>query len=441
MSSSDEMSVSANGNSTSSTPGQQLRLAREACGLSLNDVNAETNLSVKYLQALEADDFAALPGLAFARGYARRYAQLVHLDGATLIAEIDALAASKGVVVTPALASSNPAMQRASLGFSEVNARKASDVPSVIPKLMAMLQQISISQILSLGSLVLLLLLLLGTLFWQGNKSDVVEQLADHGVLDIDADVAQQVPPEAPVTPEVISPAPPVGSELVGAVTTEQPATDPAAATSVAPGASASPAATPPAPLPIPQTPVLAPAAAPTPAPAPVAAPAPAPVAAPASVPASATKATTVAPAQASLVPAPGSAAIASKPIAPATKPALVAAPAPKPVAPTPVPATVIKPVASVAPPPGIDSLNFSFIGKSWISVRDATGQELVYGLKNAGQAVTVTGQAPFSINIGNVHVTSLSRNGRSVNLKQYARGEIASFRLAPVAPAPVPKP
>ncbi len=433
MSSSDEMSVSANGNSTSSTPGQQLRLAREACGLSLNDVNAETNLSVKYLQALEADDFAALPGLAFARGYARRYAQLVHLDGATLIAEIDALAASKGIVVTPALASSNPAMQRASLGFSEVNARKASDVPSVIPKLMAMLQQISISQILSLGSLALLLLLLLGTLFWQGNKTDVVEPLADHGVLDIDADVAQQVPPEAPVTPEVISPVPPVGSELVGAVTTAQPATDPASATAtataIAPDASALPAATTPAPLSTPQTPVPAPVAAPAPAPAPVTAPA------------SATKATTVAPAQASLVPAPGSTAVASKPIAPATKPALVAAPAPKPVAPTPVPATAIKPVASVAPPPGIDSLNFSFIGKSWISVRDATGQELVYGLKNAGQAVTVTGQAPFSINIGNVHVTSLSRNGRSVNLKQYARGEIASFRLAPVAPAPVPKP
>ena len=429
MSSSDEMSVSANGNSTSSTPGQQLRLAREACGLSLNDVNAETNLSVKYLQALEADDFAALPGLAFARGYARRYAQLVHLDGATLIAEIDALAASKGVVVTPALASSNPAMQRASLGFSEVNARKASDVPSVIPKLMAMLQQISISQILSLGSLALLLLLLLGTLFWQGNKTDVVEPLADHGVLDIDADVAQQVPPEAPVTPEVISPVPPVGSELVGAVTTAQAATDPATATAIAPDASALPAATTPAPLSTPQTPVPAPVAAPAPAPAPVTAPA------------SATKATTVAPAQASLVPAPGSTAVASKPIAPATKPALVAAPAPKPVAPTPVPATAIKPVASVAPPPGIDSLNFSFIGKSWISVRDATGQELVYGLKNAGQAVTVTGQAPFSINIGNVHVTSLSRNGRSVNLKQYARGEIASFRLAPVAPASVPKP
>lgn len=428
MSSSDEMSVSANGNNTSSTPGQQLRLAREACGLSLNDVNAETNLSVKYLQALEADDFAALPGLAFARGYARRYAQLVHLDGATLIAEIDALAASKGIVVAPVLASSSPAMQRASFSHSEVNARKASDAPSVIPKLMALLQQISISQILSLGSLALLLLLLLGTLFWQGNKSDVVEPLADHGVIDIDADVAQQVPPEAPVTPEVISPAPPVGSELVGAVTTEQPATDPAAATSVAPGASASPVATSPAPLPTSQTAVPASAAAPTPT--------LAPVAAPASVPAPATKVTTATPVQSSLVPTSGSAATASKPIAPATKPTSLAVPAPAPAS-----ATGIKPVTLVAPPPGIDSLNFSFTGKSWISVRDATGQELVYGLKNAGQAVTVTGQAPFSINIGNVNVTSLSRNGRGVNLKQYARGEIASFRLAPVAPAPVPKP
>ena len=72
--------------------------------------------------------------------------------------------------------------------------------------------------------------------------------------------------------------------------------------------------------------------------------------------------------------------------------------------------------------------------------MRDATGQELVDGLKNSGQVVTVTGQAPFSINIGNVNVTALSRNGRVVNLKQYARGEIASFRLAPTTVA-TPKP
>ncbi|MEL0027677.1 MAG: RodZ domain-containing protein, partial [Perlucidibaca sp.] len=97
-----------------------------------------------------------------------------------------------------------------------------------------------------------------------------------------------------------------------------------------------------------------------------------------------------------------------------------------------PAPATVIPagpaPVASNGP--RIDSLSFSFSGKSWISVRDATGQELVYGLKAPGQTVTVTGQAPFSINIGNVNVTTLSRNGKPVNLKPYTRGEIASFRL-----------
>lgn len=63
--------------------------------------------------------------------------------------------------------------------------------------------------------------------------------------------------------------------------------------------------------------------------------------------------------------------------------------------------------------------------------MRDATGQELVYGLKNPGQTVSVSGQPPFTINIGNVHVTSMARNGKAVNLKPYTRGDIASFRLA----------
>lgn len=80
--------------------------------------------------------------------------------------------------------------------------------------------------------------------------------------------------------------------------------------------------------------------------------------------------------------------------------------------------------------PPRIDTLNFIFTGKSWISVRDATGQELVYGLKNVGQSVTVTGQPPFAINIGSVRDTQMSRNGTLINLKPYTRGEIASFRL-----------
>lgn len=411
MSSSDELDVSVDAISTGSTPGQKLRLAREARGLSLDDVNAETNLAPKYLQALEADDYAALPGLAFARGYARRYAQLVHLDGSALIAEMDLLAASQGVTTPVSLSASHVTMQRAGAGISQVSSRKASDRPSSLSKAISALQSINMAQLLSLGSLVLLLLLLLGTLFWQGNDDSNTEPMADNGVIDIDADMAQQLPPEAAIpatpAPAPVAPVEPVATEAL-------PAADALGASAVpaAPGAIAAPVAAQPA-----VATTTSPAVAPAPA-APVAAPA---VAKPA-------------PAVPVLV-APTAAPTTTTATAPvAAKPAAATAPVVIPVTAAPAPA----PKAAASVPPGIDSLNFSFTGKSWISVRDATGQELVYGLKNAGQAVTVTGQAPFSINIGNVNVTTLSRNGRAVNLKQYARGEIASFRLAPSA---APKP
>ena len=396
MSSSDELDVSVDAISTGPTPGQKLRLAREARGLSLDDVTAETNLSPKYLQALEADDYAALPGLAFARGYARRYAQLVHLDGSALIAEMDLLAAAQGITAPVSLSASSSAMQRASIGISQVAPRKVSDLPSSLNKAMSGLQQISMAQVLSLGSLVLLLLLLLGTLFWQGNNDTSTEPMSDNGVIDIDADIAQQTPPDVSL---------PAAQEQLPAAAVEAPpaevlpATDPLHAEALPPASAAPAPAVNPAP-------VVTPAATPAVAPAPVAAPA--------------------------VVKAPPAVPVVVAPVAAPAKPVAAAA------APVVIPVAAAPAAKAASVPPGIDSLNFSFTGKSWISVRDATGQELVYGLKNAGQAVTVTGQAPFSINIGNVNVTALSRNGRAVNLKQYARGEIASFRLAPSA---APKP
>lgn len=414
MSSSDELDVSVDVISAGPTPGQQLRLAREKRGLSLDDVTTETNLSPKYLKALEEDDYASLPGLAFARGYARRYAQLVDLDGSALIAEMDVLAAAKGVSVTASLNATGASTQRSHAAMSSMDARNAGDAPSGLTRALAGLQQINLTQVLSVGSLALLALLLLGTLFWQGGSEVSTEPMADNAVIDIDAEVAQQAPVEPPVAVVPVEPVPAAAPELVPV---EQ---DPALAAAM-PAADGST---------LPATTTPAPASTLMPAQAPAAAVAPVPVQAgrPVSAPAAAPVATAVVTPAASVKPVPS------------VKPGAVPPPAPAvaPVAAAPVVQPVAKPVPTAPAAPGIDSLNFSFSGKSWISVRDATGQELVYGLKNAGQAVTVTGQAPFSINIGNVNVTTLSRNGRGVNLKQYARGEIASFRLAPSAP---PKP
>ena len=74
--------------------GQQLHAAREAKGLSLEQVAAETRIPQRHLLAMEAGDFAKLPGRTYAVGFARTYAKTVCLDadqvGASVRAELDA---------------------------------------------------------------------------------------------------------------------------------------------------------------------------------------------------------------------------------------------------------------------------------------------------------------------------------------------------------------
>ena len=71
----------------------------EAAGIKLDitaeQVARETNLSLRYVQALEQDDYDVLPGPAFIRGYLRRYAQLVQLSPDTLVAVFDELWSSR----------------------------------------------------------------------------------------------------------------------------------------------------------------------------------------------------------------------------------------------------------------------------------------------------------------------------------------------------------
>lgn len=70
--------------------GQQLREAREARGLSLEDIAAETRIRLEYLEAIESDNFAALPDEVVARGFVRNFARTVGLDPETLMAELGA---------------------------------------------------------------------------------------------------------------------------------------------------------------------------------------------------------------------------------------------------------------------------------------------------------------------------------------------------------------
>lgn len=66
--------------------GAQLARAREALGMSLADVANALRLSVRQVEAIEADDYDKLPGRTFVRGFMRNYARLVNLDPDLLLA-------------------------------------------------------------------------------------------------------------------------------------------------------------------------------------------------------------------------------------------------------------------------------------------------------------------------------------------------------------------
>ncbi|HZT54127.1 MAG TPA: helix-turn-helix domain-containing protein [Gaiellaceae bacterium] len=61
--------------------GSSLRAARERQGLDYGEVELATKIRAKYLRALEEEDFDAIPGEAYARGFLRTYADYLGLDG------------------------------------------------------------------------------------------------------------------------------------------------------------------------------------------------------------------------------------------------------------------------------------------------------------------------------------------------------------------------
>ncbi|HTP99035.1 MAG TPA: helix-turn-helix domain-containing protein [Casimicrobiaceae bacterium] len=68
--------------------GATLRNARESLGLTIDAVSQQLKLAPRQVQALEADDFAQLPGRTFVRGFMRNYARLLRLDADAVLASL-----------------------------------------------------------------------------------------------------------------------------------------------------------------------------------------------------------------------------------------------------------------------------------------------------------------------------------------------------------------
>jgi len=70
------------------TIGQILKLSREEQKLSLDDISVLTRIRVKYLSAIEADNFDVLPSSVQQKGFVRAYARALALDPSPLVAQL-----------------------------------------------------------------------------------------------------------------------------------------------------------------------------------------------------------------------------------------------------------------------------------------------------------------------------------------------------------------
>ena len=65
--------------------GEKLRTARESKGYSYSHVGRETNIAVRYIEALENEDFSKFPGEPYILGFLRNYGEYLGLDAEELI--------------------------------------------------------------------------------------------------------------------------------------------------------------------------------------------------------------------------------------------------------------------------------------------------------------------------------------------------------------------
>ena len=100
-----------------SSPGARLRREREARGLTSQQAAEQLNLDVTIVEALERNDFAALGAPVFAKGHLRKYANLVGLPEADLVAAYER---SKAQPSEPSLVPKSRAEMRPTRGPSNL---------------------------------------------------------------------------------------------------------------------------------------------------------------------------------------------------------------------------------------------------------------------------------------------------------------------------------
>jgi len=123
--------------------------------------------------------------------------------------------------------------------------------------------------------------------------------------------------------------------------------------------------------------------------------------------------------------------------VAPVAEPELASPAAPeKPAVPGPPPESTAAPAAGSA---GLGTpassalngvLNLEFGAESWVEIKDASGRMLHRQLNPAGSSVSVRGQPPFELVIGNAAQARMTYNGRPIDLTPFIGTTVARFTL-----------
>ena len=69
-------------------------------------------------------------------------------------------------------------------------------------------------------------------------------------------------------------------------------------------------------------------------------------------------------------------------------------------------------------------------VQESWVDVRDARDNKLLYENVPAGRSIAIEGIAQFSVFLGNAEAVRVEFNGQNFDISRYKRGQIARFTL-----------
>ena len=100
--------------------GEKLRTTREGKGLSLDQVGLDTKLTIRYVEALESENFAQFPGEAYITGCIRNYGAYLGLDVEELLSMYRAIRIQEQPIPVEQLLKKPSVLPKIALAFAVV---------------------------------------------------------------------------------------------------------------------------------------------------------------------------------------------------------------------------------------------------------------------------------------------------------------------------------